>query len=74
MARPTNGDTDSLTVNLNQNLLERLSRHCFRTELTKSQVVSMALKRFLAAELAMDPAFWDTLYDKVDNEGKLSKL
>jgi len=65
--------SEALTVNLNQYLLERLSRHCFHTELTKSQVVSIALKRFLAAEMATNPAFWEH-YDTFIEKGKLSEL
>ena len=71
MRKVATSPNDALTVNLKQSLLDRLERHCTKSELTKSQVISIALKRFLASELAADPSFWDALYDKYDENGKL---
>lgn len=72
MARSVNGSpSDNVTVSIKQSLLDRLDRHCAKTELSKSQVMSIALKRYLAAEMACDPVFWDVVYDKYEAEGKL---
>jgi len=67
-----NGDSkESMSVSINTNLIPRLSRYCFKKDLNVSQVVVKAVKRFLAAEMAEDPAFWDEVYDKYEEEGKI---
>ena len=72
MAKVCNGSpSEPLTVNLKESLLTFLDRYCQKTELSKSQVVSIALKSFLASEMAKDPAFWDTVYIKYEADGKL---
>jgi predicted transcriptional regulator len=71
MSKTVTSQSDALTVNLKTPLLGRLERFAEEKELTKSQVVSMALKSFLAAEMAKTPAFWDAVYDRFDENGKL---
>lgn len=63
-------EKDGITVNLKSSLLSHLDRYCERRELSRSQVVSIAVKRLLASEMADDPAFWDALYRKYEEEGK----
>lgn len=62
----TNNTTENISISIKTSLLHRTDRFCSRHELQRSQVVAKALKRFLASELADDPAFWDHIYDKED--------
>jgi len=71
MAKSNGSTSEALTVNIKDSLLSRLERHCQKTELNQSQVVSLAHKRFLAAEMALDPAFWDAVYDKYEADSQL---
>lgn len=67
-----NGNTnETVSVSLQPALIKRLERFCFKHDLQKSQVVAKALRRFLAGELADDPEFWDEIYDKYEEKGKL---
>lgn len=58
--------TENISVSIQSALLDRLDKYCARHELQKSQVISKSLKKFLAAELADDPAFWETVYDNAE--------
>jgi len=63
--------TENVSITLSTSLLCRLDKYGLRKELTRSQIISKALKRFLGAELADNPAFWDELYDKYEEESEI---
>jgi len=63
---------EPISVSMSVTLAKRLSSYCFKKDLPVSTVVSIAVKRFLAAEMAVnDAAFWDELYDKFEADGKI---
>lgn len=64
-------DKEKICISMCDSLSARLSRYCFRADLPVSTVVSQAVKRFLASEMANDPAFWTEVYDKYEEDGKL---
>jgi metal-responsive CopG/Arc/MetJ family transcriptional regulator len=55
---------ESATISFQAAVLKNLDKYCMRHDLQRSQVTSRAVKKFLASEMADDPAFWETLYDK----------
>jgi predicted transcriptional regulator len=59
---------EPVSVSLNTSVLVRLDRYCLKTDLDRSYVVNRAIKKFLACELADNPAFWDRLYDECEEE------
>ena len=71
--KKTNGDSkESVSISMSISLASRLSKYCFKKDLQVSSVVSTAVKRFLAAEMAVeDVSFWDEVYDKYEQDGKL---
>ena len=75
MAKNGNGSTtENVSITIKTSILFFLDQYCERKELTKSQGAQTAIKRFLASEMADDPMFWQELYSKADEEGKLDKL
>jgi metal-responsive CopG/Arc/MetJ family transcriptional regulator len=58
--------TENISVSIQAALLDRLDKYCALHELQKSQVISKSLKKFLAAELADDPLFWEQVYDNAE--------
>jgi predicted transcriptional regulator len=62
--------SDNISITIQSSLLARLDRYAVRKDLNRSQIIGRAVRRFLAAELADDPAFWE-LYDKCEEDGKL---
>jgi|GEM_PF-2526708 len=69
--RNGNSPTENVSTALRESLLKRLDTYCSVKDLNRSQVISRAVKRFLAAEMAEDPVFWDEIYDKYGEKGKL---
>ena len=71
--KKTNGDSkEPVSISMPISLASRLSRYCFKKDLPVSTVVCTALKRFLAAEMAVeDVSYWDEVYDKYEQDGKL---
>lgn len=63
--------SEPVSVSIQSSLVKRLEKYCFKHDLQKSQVVAKALKRFLAGQMADDPGFWDEVYDKYEDNGKL---
>lgn len=63
--------TENISISIPEPLLVRVDKYGLRQDLTRSQIISRAIRRFLAAELADDPAFWTTLYDQYEEEGKI---
>ncbi len=66
-----NPATESVSISMQTALIKRLEKYCFKHDLQKSQVISKAVKRFLAGQMADDPDFWEQLYDRQDDGGKL---
>jgi metal-responsive CopG/Arc/MetJ family transcriptional regulator len=62
--------TEPVSVSIQIALLDRVDRYCNRRDLNRSQVFQKAMKRFLAAELAEDPSFWETLYENATENSK----
>jgi hypothetical protein len=62
---------DTISTTIQTALLDRLDRYAIRKDLTRSQIINRAVKRFLAAELCEDPAFWEVSYDEFDKSGKI---
>ncbi len=58
---------DNLSVSLHVPVIEKLNKYCLRHDLSNSHVVGKALRRFLAAEMADDPQFWQ-LYDEMEEK------
>ena len=72
MAKPANGSpTDSLTVNIDMDVLDRLTTFCNSSSyrLNKSQVVEAALRAFIAFEESKNPSDWKRLYINTDENG-----
>ena len=61
---------EPVSISIQIALLDRVDRYCNRRDLDRSQVFQKAMKRFLAAELAEDPTFWERLYDNADDNSK----
>lgn len=59
---------EPVSVSLNVTVLARLDKYCLSTDLDRSYVVNRSIKKFLASEMADDPAFWDKVYDQCDPE------
>ena len=62
---------ENVSVSMQPALVKRLEKYCFKHDLQKSQVISKAVRRFLAGQMADDPSFWEEVYDKYDETGKL---
>lgn len=58
-----NGAKEQASISFNIPVLARLDEFCFKTDLDRSYVVNRAVKKFLASEMADDPAFWEKVYD-----------
>lgn len=71
MKKVNGSPTENTSIAFRESLLKRLDLYCAKKDLNRSQVVSKAVRRYLAAELADDPEFWDEYYDKWDQDGKL---
>jgi predicted transcriptional regulator len=75
MAKSKNGNGaipyDTISVTIQTALLDRVDRYAIRKDLNRSQIIGRAIRRFLAAELADDPDFWQALYDAYDETGKI---
>lgn len=63
--------SETVSISLQSSLLNRLDHHSYKKQLTRSQVIQFALQRFLAAEMGTDPDYWDAVYDKYEDDGKL---
>ena len=62
--------TEPVSISIQIALLDRVDRYCNRRDLNRSQVFQRAMKRFLAAELAEDPLFWEGLYENAELNSK----
>lgn len=62
--------TEPVSISIQIALLDRVDRYCNRRDLNRSQVFQRAMKRFLAAELAEDPSFWEALYENATDNSK----
>lgn len=71
MAKKNGDSKEPVSVSMSISVAARLSRYCFKKDLPVSTVVCRAVKRFLAAEMADDSDFWDAVYDKYEEDGKL---
>ena len=63
--------SESVCASLQSSLLNRIDKYSQKKDLTRTQVISKAVRRFLAAELGDDPDFWDAFYDRYEEDGKL---
>lgn len=62
--------TEPVSISIQNALLDRVDRYCNRRDLNRSQVFQRAMKRFLAAELAEDPSFWEQIYQNAEDNSK----
>jgi metal-responsive CopG/Arc/MetJ family transcriptional regulator len=62
--------TEPVSISIQISLLDRVDRYCNRRDLNRSQVFQRAMKRFLAAELAEDPSFWEQIYQNTEENSK----
>jgi len=62
---------ENISISIPVAILAHLDNYCERTELDRSYVVTKAIKMFLASELASNPFFWEELYAKYNDNGKL---
>jgi len=60
------GSKEPVSITIQQTVLTRLDRFCLKHDFDRSQVIGWAVKNYLAAEMAKDPAFWESLYDNFD--------
>ena len=63
--------SETVSISLQSSLLNRLDRYSYKKQLNRSQVIQFAIQRYLAAEMVTDPDFWDAVYDKYEEDGKL---
>jgi len=59
--------TENISISIQSALLSHLDKFCARHDLSRSQVLCRATKAYLAAELAKDPSFWETLYQEEEH-------
>lgn len=67
----TPSPSENVSISIQGSVLNRLDKYCQQRDLTRSQVVSRAVKMLLASEMAKDPCFWDAVYDRFGADGKL---
>lgn len=53
------------------NLLAIVDHHCCSRDLNRSQVITRAIRSYLATQLAKDKSFWEREYTRLQDEGKI---
>ena len=63
--------TENVSITMPITMLEILDHFCGRNDLTRSQATTRALRQYLGASMAKDPAFWEREYHRLQDEGKI---
>jgi len=62
--------TENVSINMNTDLIELLDAYCQRKDLHRSQVISRAVRMFIAVDASRDCDFISLLYQRHEGNSK----
>ena len=63
--------TENVSVTIPISMVSILDHFCCQNDLTRSQATTRALRLYLGASMAKEPAFWEREYQRLQEQGKI---
>ena len=63
--------TENISIVIDSNVLSIIDHLSCQLDLSRSQIINRAAKLYLCTQLTKEPAFWETEYRRLQDEGKI---